>query len=428
MGLNIFGTYEGQQAIHPARFGNKARQTMNRATHAERHDVRLDLLYEVGKKATSASQVSRMVDEIVTMTRQTLKASASSVLLVDEEMQELFFEFADGAAGGMLRQVRLSIDSGIAGWVARHREPLVANDVTKDPRFCRDIDETTGFVTRSIICAPLLVHGNITGVIEVLNKLDGSDFTQQDLETLVSVASTAAIAIENSKLHQSLIDGYKGTIRALAAAVDAKDPYTRGHSQRVAEYALLGGPELSFSLEELEVLEYAGILHDVGKIGIPDGILSKGGRLTAEEYCIMSEHPVIGASIVDGIPFMNVARPLILHHHEKYDGTGYPVGLEGTDIPMGARLLAVADTFDSITTDRPYRAALGVSYAISELRRCSGTQLCPTAVEAFVSGFEKRRQSSVQRRSQIPSAASTVGSPHPAWKKRVLSFSTALWK
>ena len=393
MGLDMLGTDEGKQAIHPARFGNKARQSMNRATRAERHEIRLSLLCEVGKKASSASEVSRVVNEIVTMTRQTLKASASSVLLVDEEMQELFFEFADGAAGGVLRQVRLSIDSGIAGWVARHLEPLVVNDVTEDLRFCGDVDKTTGFVTRSIICAPLLVHG---------------DFTHQDLETLVSVASTAAIAIENSKLHQSLIEGYKGTIKALAAAVDAKDPYTHGHSQRVVEYALLGGAELSFSREELEVLEYAGILHDIGKIGIPDSVLSKAGQLTAEEYCIISEHPVIGASIIDGIPFLNAARPLILHHHEKYDGTGYPVGLKGTDIPTGARLLAVADAFDSITTGRPYRAALGVHYAISELRRYSGTQLCPTAVEAFVSAFEKRRQSSIQRRSEIPSPASTV--------------------
>ena len=408
MGLDMLGTDEGKQAIHPVRFGNKARQRMNRATHAERHEIRLSLLCEVGKKASSASEVSRVVNEIVTMTRQTLKASASSVLLVDEEMQELFFEFADGAAGGVLRQVRLSIDSGIAGWVARHLEPLVVNDVTEDLRFCGDVDKTTGFVTRSIICAPLLVHGDVIGVIEVLNKLDGSDFTHQDLETLVSVASTAAIAIENSKLHQLLIEGYKGTIKALAAAVDAKDPYTRGHSQRVVEYALLGGAELSFSREELEVLEYAGILHDIGKIGIPDSVLSKAGQLTAEEYCIISEHPVIGASIIEGISFLNAARPLILHHHEKYDGTGYPVGLKSTDIPTGARLLAVTDAFDSITTGRPYRAALGVHYAISELRRYSGTQLCPTAVEAFVSAFEKRRQSSVQRRSEIPSPASTV--------------------
>jgi HD-GYP domain-containing protein (c-di-GMP phosphodiesterase class II) len=390
MGLNILGTDKGKQTIHSAPFGNKDRQSMNRATHAEEHDIRLDLLYEVGKKATSASEVSRMVNEIVTMTRQTLKASASSVLLVDEEMQELFFEFADGAAGGVLRQMRLRIDSGIAGWVARHREPLIVSDVTKDPRFCRDVDTATGFATRSIICAPLLVNSNVIGVIEVLNKLDGSDFIQQDLETLVSVASTAAIAIDNSRLHQSLMDGYKGTVRALASAVDAKDPYTRGHSQRVVEYALLGGAELSFSLEELECLEYAGILHDIGKIGIPDTVLSKAGQLTTQEYCIISEHPVIGASIIDGIPFLNAARPLILHHHERYDGTGYPVGLRGNDIPMGARLLAVGDTFDSITTDRPYRVALSVRHAIGELRSCSGTQLCPIAVGAFVSGFEKR--------------------------------------
>jgi HD-GYP domain-containing protein (c-di-GMP phosphodiesterase class II) len=234
----------------------------------------------------------------------------------------------------------------------------------------------------------------VIGVLEVLNKLDGSDFTEQDLETLVSVASSAAIAIENSRLQQSVIDGCKSTIRALAATIDAKDPYTCGHSQRVVEYALLGGTSLSLSREELGVIEYAGILHDVGKIGIPDYILTKPGQLTDEEYRIMRKHPIISANIIDAVPFLEAAKKLILHHHERYDGLGYPDGLEGDDVPIGAYLLAVADTFDAITTDRPYRAALSVQHAIDELHRSSGTQLCPIAVDAFVSAI--KRKSSAQ--------------------------------
>jgi HD-GYP domain-containing protein (c-di-GMP phosphodiesterase class II) len=379
----------------------KAQPTKNEEGQVEGHDIRLDLLLEIGKKASSASEVSKIVDEIVTMTRQTLRASASSLLLIDEEKQELYFEFADGTAGGRLRQARLSIQSGIAGWVARHGCPLIVNDVTKDRRFFAEVDKSTGFVTKAIMCVPLVVRGKVIGVIEVLNKLDGSDFNNKDLEILVAVATTAAIAIENSKLHQLVIDGYKGTMKALAAAIDAKDPYTRGHSQRVVDYALLCGLSLSLPQKELEVLEYASILHDIGKIAIADSILSKPGYLTAEEYCAFLEHPVIGANMIDSIPFLKAVRGIVLHHHERYDGSGYPDGLKGNDIPMGALILAVADTFDSITTDRPYRAALSADHAIHELRRCSGSQFSPIAVDAFISGFEKRSQYLLQRDPEI---------------------------
>jgi len=321
------------------------------------------------------------------MTQRTLKASASSVLLLDEQKQELLFEVAEGEAGKRLRRVRISAQSGIAGWVVKNGKPLIVNDVNRDTHFSKNVDEITGFVTRAIICAPLIMRSKIIGVIEVLNKLDGSDFSGQDLETLVSVASTAAISIENVRLNQTILDAYKSTIKALAAAIDAKDPYTCGHSQRVTEYALLGANSLSFSREELEDLEYAGILHDIGKIGIADSIITKPGALTAEERAIMRNHSLIGANMLKEISFLEKARRLVLRHHERYDGKGYPDGLKGEAIPKGARLLAVADAFDTMTTNRPYHAALTSNFAIEELYRFSGTQFCPAAVEAFVSGF-----------------------------------------
>ncbi len=354
-------------------------------------NFRLDLLYEVGRKAGSASEVSRLIDEVVPMTKQALKAAASSVLLLDEENQELYFEFADGDVGDALKTIRIGLDSGIAGWVVRNGEPLIVNDVTSDQRFYPKVDQQTGFVTKSIMCAPLAVHGRVIGVIEVLNKQDGSGFDSEDLETLASVASTAAMAIENARLHVAVLDGYKRTVRALASAIDAKDPYTCGHSQRVKEYALLAARQLGLGTDELEAIEYAGILHDVGKIGIVDTTLRKPSRLQPDEWAIMRGHPVIGANIIGDVPFLHTTRGLVLHHHEKYDGTGYPHGLGGDDIPMGARLIAVADAFDTMTTDRAYRSALSVSYALHELRSCMKTQFCPDAVEAFIAGLREYR-------------------------------------
>ena len=350
-------------------------------------NVMLHLLCEVGKKVGSVPKIEKLVKNITQMTRQALKASASSILLFDDGEKELFFEVAEGKAGKVLKQIKLSTQSGIAGWVARYGKPLTVNDVTRDQRFDRSVDEITGFITRSILCVPLVVQRKVIGVIEVLNKLDGNDFSTQDLETLTSVASTAAMAIENTKLHQSVVDAYKGTIRALAAAIDAKDRYTRGHSQRVMQYALLGGLSLSLPREELEILEYAGILHDIGKIGIADSILGKSGCLTDGEWEIMRRHPQIGSDILKDIPFLEKARTLILHHHERYDGNGYPGGMKREDIPIGARLLSIADAFDTMTTDRSYRTALSVDHAIEELYRYSGTQFCPVAVDAFVSRY-----------------------------------------
>jgi len=349
----------------------------------------LDLLYEVGKKVGSVSKLNQLMKQVIRMTQQTLNAGASSILLFDNDERQLRFEIAEGESERILKQLKLNPQSGIAGWVAQHKKPLIINDVTRDQRFDRSVDEMTGFITKSVICAPLLVRRRLIGVIEVLNKADGSDFNEQDLGTLTSVASTAAMAIENTQLHQSVLDAYKSTIKALAAAIDAKDHYTRGHSQRVMEYTLMGAMYLSLTKEGLEILEYAGILHDIGKIGIDDRILSKPARLTDEEWEIMRQHPKIGAEILQEIPFLEKARALILHHHERFDGSGYPNGLKQEDIPMGARLLSIADAFDTMTTDRAYRVRFGVDGAMKELYNCSGTQFCPVAVDAFFSGYHE---------------------------------------
>lgn len=356
--------------------------------HVERENkARLELVYEVSKKIRTVPRMTEMLEQVIKMTQQTLNASAASILLFRDNDQELYFEVASGPVGKALRQVRLSTKYGIAGQVARTGQPLIVNDVRRSENFHKMIDDTTGFNTKSLVCAPLVVHRKILGVIEVLNKRDGSEFEEQDLEAVVSVATTAAMAIENTRLHQTVLDAYKNTIKALAAAIDAKDPYTRGHSQRVMEYTLLAGAYLSFTAEEMETLEYAGILHDVGKISIDSTILNKPGPLTESEWEIIREHPAIGANLLRGIPFLEKASELVHSHHERYDGGGYPSRLKGESIPLGARLIAVSDAFDTMTTDRSYRAALTVDHAIKELHDCSGKQFCPVAVKAFIAGL-----------------------------------------
>jgi HD-GYP domain-containing protein (c-di-GMP phosphodiesterase class II) len=349
--------------------------------------TRLELVYEVSKKIGSAPRMTQLLEHVIKMTQQTLGASAASILLFRNNDQELFFEVASGPVSKALRQVKLNTQYGIAGQVARTGKPIIVNDASRSPNFHKMIDETTGFATRSLICAPLATHYKILGVIEVLNKQDGSEFDEQDLEAVVSVANTAAMAIENTRLHQSILEAYTGTIRALAAAIDAKDPYTRGHSQRVMEYSLLTGGYLSIDRDDMETLEYAAVLHDIGKLAIESKILNKPGALDESEWEIVRAHPVIGANILRSVPFLEKASELVLCHHERFNGQGYPNKLKGEDIPLGARIIAVADAFDTMTTDRSYRSALSVEHAVRELNNCSGGQFCPEAVKAFVSGL-----------------------------------------
>ena len=347
----------------------------------------LNLLCSVSKKMSSESRVTQLLNQTINMTQKTLNATAASIMLFDESDKELYFEAASGPVGKELKRVKIDAKTGIAGHVARTGKSLIVNDVRKHPSFQGKVDDMTGFITSSMICAPLTVHRKILGVIEVLNKADGSDFNTQDLESVEAVASTTAMAIENTRLHQDIVDAYKATITTLAAAIDAKDPYTHGHSKRVMEYAMIGGKNLSLSKERLEALEYAALLHDIGKISIDAHILNKPAVLNSYEWQIMRLHPQTGYNMLKEIPFLEKSSKCVLYHHERFDGEGYPEGIKGQDIPLEARLISVADAFDTMTTDRSYRPAMSVEESLERMYDCSRTQFCPVALEAVLSNL-----------------------------------------
>ena len=195
---------------------------------------------------------------------------------------------------------------------------------------------------------------------------------------------------ENRRLIAALEQGYLDTIRSLAAAVDAKDPYTRGHAQRVAALSVEIGRELGLEREALKALEYGGILHDIGKIGIPDAILAKRAPLTAAEMDLVRAHPVVGAEIVSGVEFLKDAVPAIRHHHERWDGGGYPAGLAGDAIPLVARILNIADTWDACTSRRPYQDAIPADLVAAILDGLKGAQTDPGVHDALVAVLRRR--------------------------------------
>lgn len=346
----------------------------------------LESLIEVSQIVNSTLQLKELLPLIMELTTKLMNAQASSLMLIDEGY--FIFEVAIGEKKEELKRIKLPVSEGIAGWVVKHKSPLSIADVHKDPRFCSKIDEEIKFVTKSILCVPLLIKDKIIGVVEAINKIDGEGFSQDDLELLQAMANYEAVAIENARLYTDLKDLFFNSIKALVTTIEAKDPYTYGHSERVMKYSQAIAQKINLNNDEKENIKLAGLLHDIGKIGIDETILRKPGRLTDEEFEEVKKHPEIGAQIIKPIKQLQHIIPGIWQHHERYDGDGYPNKLKGEDISILGRILAVADTFDAMTSDRPYRKGLPHQRALDEIKEHSHTQFDPKVADAFLQAYE----------------------------------------
>lgn len=369
----------------------------------------LEAMEEIGRLLNSTLDEREVRRRAMEAATRLMRSEVGSLLLIDPETQALFFEVALGEKGEKVREIRLRPGEGIAGWVAQTGESQIVNDTRTNPRFFKSADEKSGFVTRNMICVPVKIREKIIGVLQAINKKRGK-FTQIDLEGFKSLADQVAIAIENASLYKELKETFLSTAAALGDAIEAKDAYTGGHTKRVLEYSMVVGKRLGLSQEELDQLKLAAALHDIGKIGIEDRILGKPSRLEPEEAQMMENHTVIGAKIVENIRPLRAIVPGIRHHHEKYDGKGYPDALKGGGIPIMARIISVSDTFDAITSDRPYRKGLPSEVALQELRRHAGTQFDPKVVDAFIAAFESGEIEPILHRNR-PTAAAPATSP-----------------
>jgi len=350
----------------------------------------LEILVDTTLVFSSILDIDELLNIVLQKAEEVMEAEVSSVFRIDEKKKDLYFFIVRGEKGQEAKEIRVPMGKGIVGWVAQHGKPLLVQDVTKDRRWFKGVDKKTKFVTRSILAVPLISKGKIIGVAEVLNKKGNRRFNKDDLELFAALGNQIAIAIENASLYSELDELFKSSIRAISEAVDAKDPYTRGHSARVVEYSLLIGEAMEMSKEELNDLEISAILHDVGKIGVPDRILGKPGKLTRQEYAYMKRHPEFGAAIIRPIAKLKKLSPNVLHHHERLDGDGYPKGLKGRKIPTVARIICIADSYDAMTTDRPYRKKRSIRAAFEELKLCSGTQFDPKLARIFINELEKQ--------------------------------------
>jgi len=235
----------------------------------------------------------------------------------------------------------------------------------------------------TFVVLPLFIKGELEGIIS-LGSLDSTPPSRDDLSQARQLADQVAVALSNAHLIEELDLLNWGTLTALARTVDAKSPWTAGHSERVTEQAVKIGKVMGLTTDELEDLRRGALLHDIGKIGIPVAVLDKPGKLTDEEYEIIKQHPRIGARIIEPIAAYAPVLPMVLQHHEHFNGRGYPDGVAGEQLSLGARILAVADVYDALISDRPYRKGMELEKTLSIIRENSGTQFDPVAVEAFL--------------------------------------------
>ncbi|MBI5535027.1 MAG: GAF domain-containing protein [Deltaproteobacteria bacterium] len=306
-------------------------------------------LQEASRTITSSLDLDDTLQAIVRMTREIIHSSMSAIKLMDEESKEL--------------RVRV-------------------HQTDEQPE-----ESESGPMSREVLGVPLRIGERTIGSFEVSRGV--GHFSDEERRLLETLASQAAIAIENARLFENMQRTYFETIRSLAQALEARDSYTKGHSERVMRYALRTAAAMGVSEEDRRILGHASLLHDIGKIGIADAILNKVLPLTADDRKMIENHPIYGDSIIGPLRFLDTVQGIVRHHHERYDGTGYPERLKGDAIPLGARIIAVADSYDAMTSNRPYRKALDKRLAMDEIRKGSGSQFDPRVVNAFLELLER---------------------------------------
>ena len=356
----------------------------------------LHTLKDMAELINSSLGLKEIRTKAIEATTKVLHAEGASLLLKNEKTGELFFDVVTGKKAEKLKRIRLKKGAGIAGWVAEHGESLIVNDVASDPRFFSKADKVTDFKTRNIICTPVVCQGNIIGVLEGVNK-KGGDFDTGDLEIIDALVHHIAVALEKTKLYEQMKETFYKTVQVLAETIELRDQYTGGHTQRVHDYCVLIAQELELTHETIEKLRLAALLHDIGKIGVRDELLLKPANLSSDEFSEIQLHSSYGAELLEPITQLEGVIPGVASHHERFNGTGYPKGLKGKSIPLIARIIAVADTFDAMVSDRPYRKALTRVTALTEIEACSGTLFDPKVVEAFLAFFARQNEDSLIR-------------------------------
>ena len=337
----------------------KSLETAKRTLHS--------VLAKVGQGISSLNNIDNFLDLILETVTEALDGKKGVLLLLDDKQEKLIVKSVFGHTSNEAVGLEFGLDDSTFGPVVKMKQAVIL------PKIQHQEDEMHDQLLGSpMICSPMVLHDDVMGVIAVCGKENGSHFEEDETNLLYNLALQTAVAIENNKLNVDAEKTYFETIAALAMAVDAKDTYSRGHLDRVAEYCVQIAKEMKLPDEDIRILRDAAKVHDIGKIGVSDEVLNKPGRLNDQEWVIMRKHPEIGEGIIKPIASLEPLCDLVRHHHEKLDGTGYPDGLIGDQIHPLVRILTVADIFDALTTNRPYRKKFPPEKALLILRSMRG--------------------------------------------------------
>ncbi len=357
----------------------------------------LEALLATSREMMAFEDLPALLERVLDRLSSIVKPDRAAILLVDAETGAMIPRAV--RPSGAYSSVSEFASSTVVSQAMESRDVFIVHDVRLDPRLQQAASVLVAGV-RSVICVPLLGRSGPIGALYA-DKLGLEQFAPDLADYAAAFAGHAAAALETAQLYDDRERHFRATLEAFAKAIDARDPYTAGHSARVTTYTLVLARQSGEYAAEVETIRRAGLLHDIGKVGVPDAVLLKPGSLDARERALIEAHVTIGYDMLLPLPFLGASLPAVRGHHERWDGKGYPDRLGGTDIHPHARIMAVADSYDAMTSERPYRAALPAEEAARRLRADSGAQFDPAAVELF-DAVEKEFSALHQERDAVP--------------------------
>lgn len=356
----------------------------NLSSEIVRNYEELALLYDLSVRLGSQPDFDTICQVVVDQVHSILPGSNVALLLVNPETGEVSSQLAINGEGQALPPVHLGTKKGITGEVISSGQSVIVCDVHEHPSHVK-----VSYRIDSLMSVAMTMGDKVIGVINVSDKTNREEFTTYNLKLVSAISAVAAVSLENARHFGEVKDLYFSAVKSLVMAIDAKDPYTHSHSIRVSHLSATVAEILEFPPREVEDIRLAALLHDVGKIGIPEKVLLKEGKLTKEEWETMKQHPLLSVQILEHFkPFRHISK-WVRCEHERHDGKGYPDGLVGEDIPVQSRIIAAADAFDAITSDRYYRKHRSDAVAIEILQEHSGTQFDPKIIEGFVEAYRQ---------------------------------------
>ena len=347
----------------------------------EQRVQQLNAIMKVTEAITSILDLGHLLDFCLKLIGREMHVANSSIMLAQPGGQTLVVKASYGPRADKVMGQERHFGDGVAGWAAEYKEMLLVADVSDNPVFATEF--AAGYAGQSFLCVPLVLQERALGVLNLTGKTNGGPFTDADRDFVQAIAGQIAVAIDNARLYDTIQQNSLNAVKALAESLEARDPYTSGHSARVTDYAVRVAKALGLSQTSMQTLRHASRLHDIGKLGINEATLHKNDGLSEDEWGMIREHPVKGERIVQWLGFLDRAKPIVRHHHERWDGSGYPDGLKGEEIPFLTRILSVADCYDAMTSQRPYRAALSRHDALAELENEKARQFDPAVVQQF---------------------------------------------